>query len=71
MVNVVSNLDSRKVPLGVYKVWWKSGGSSVGVIAEDSRGVRYIHCANWIVNDGPIARLDKFEDGIIKMELIE
>jgi hypothetical protein len=48
------------IPLGCYRVWWKSGGSSVATIYQDSEGKPWIAPSNWVVP----AKLENYTDEI-------
>ena len=63
--------DSHALPVGVYRVHWKSGGYSVASIGMDEAGNRWVAPANWLLSDedGP----DAFDiwRKIDRVELIE
>jgi hypothetical protein len=40
--------DFRKLELGAYKIYWKSGGSSIATIGMTWDGGRWIAPSNWI-----------------------
>jgi hypothetical protein len=40
--------EFRALQHGAYRVYWKSGGSSVATIGSTYDGGRWIACANWI-----------------------
>lgn len=40
--------DFRKLELGAYRIYWKSGGSSVATIGMTWDGGRWIAPSNWI-----------------------
>jgi len=45
----MTRAEARKLPNGVYRVWWKyGGGQSVAAIGRDSMGDVWIAPANWI-----------------------
>lgn len=48
--------EIHKLKFGVYRVWWKSGGSSVASLGYFSDGRRWLAPSNWIT------LLDDYED---------
>jgi len=38
----------QKLPLGVYRIFWKSGGSSLAAVGNDYAGKRWFAPVNWI-----------------------
>ena len=59
--------------LGVYEIFWKEGGSSVGSIGMTYHGDRWIAPTNWVNgedNNDPTARLSKYIDKIEKIVLL-
>jgi hypothetical protein len=36
-----------ETPIGLYRLFWKSGGSSLAAIGMDNKGKRWVACANW------------------------
>lgn len=58
--------DVRKLPTGVYRIHWKSGGSSVGAVGIDSAGKHWMAPANWV--NGPVLNYWRKVD---RVELIE
>lgn len=44
----MSEAELQSCPLGLYKVWWKSGGSSLAAIGMMSDGKRWIAPTNWV-----------------------
>jgi len=43
-----ANLKFNDCPLGLYRVYWESGGSSLAAIGFDSKGDRWIAPTNWL-----------------------
>jgi len=39
---------NKKIRLGLYQVYWNSGGSSLSAIGMDSEGKRWIAPINWM-----------------------
>lgn len=40
--------DVKKLPLGVYRINWKSGGTSVATIGATANGGRWLAPSNWV-----------------------
>ena len=40
--------DVEKLPHGIYRIYWKDGGSSVAAVGSLSDGERWIAPTNWI-----------------------
>lgn len=40
--------DVQKLKHGVYRVWWKDGGSSVAAVGSMADGARWLAPSNWI-----------------------
>jgi hypothetical protein len=38
----------QKLPLGLYRIFWKSGGSSLAAVGNDYAGKRWFAPVNWI-----------------------
>lgn len=38
----------QKLPLGVYRVFWKDGGSSVATVGMMADGARWLAPSNWV-----------------------
>lgn len=36
------------IPIGIYKIYWKSGGSSVASIYMDADGTKWLAPSNWV-----------------------
>ena len=36
------------LPVGLYRLYWKSGGSSIAAIGMNEKGLRWIACVNWV-----------------------
>jgi len=60
----------HKCPLGLYEIFWDSGGSSLAAIGNLHDGVRWIAPINWTGKDDPTGRMDKFAPSITKMVLL-
>lgn len=39
--------ESKNLNLGLYLIFWKSGGMSKAVVSKDANGVRMVTCHNW------------------------
>jgi hypothetical protein len=66
--------DMKKCPLGLYKIFWKSGGSSLAAIGNMYNGVRWIAPINWTaqVGEDPTGRMnDKMVKSILKIVLVK
>jgi hypothetical protein len=52
-----SDRDLDKLPLGIYRVYWQSGGSSLASVGMDYAGKRWIAPTNWTAREvkGPAA----------------
>lgn len=44
--------EANSKPLGLYLIFWSSGGMSKAVLNQDSYGVRMITCHNWVGGTG-------------------
>jgi len=68
----IYRIKPRKKPdHGVYKIYWRDGGSFVGVIGSLHNGDRWIACANWTAKDGntPSGKFDW--ENISKLERLD
>lgn len=59
-----------KLPHGLYKVYWKSGGKSLASIGSMPNGDRWIAVCNWINGSVLIKDLSEWS-AIKKVKLIE
>ena len=50
--------DMKNCKLGLYEVFWKSGGSSIASIGNMHDGVRWVAPTNWTSESDPTGRLD-------------
>lgn len=57
------------VKLGLYRVYWSCGGSSLALISNDREGSRQMHCCNWVNTE--TVRLTDYIDSITCFEVIE
>lgn len=66
---MTSKEEMLNCKLGVYRIWWKSGGSSVASIGNDYNGNRWMAPANWTCPRGenPTTMLSKWVDQIKRM----
>lgn len=39
--------EVQKLPLGLYRLYWKAGGQSLACVGSLSNGDRWFACANW------------------------
>lgn len=64
--------DFDKIPLGIYRVYWLDGDTSVACIAQNHEGERLIMCSNWTTKlcGGAVSYFWRYADSIEKMELI-
>lgn len=40
--------EANSLPVGVYRLYWDGGGSSVASVGCDARGKRWYAPANWV-----------------------
>lgn len=59
--------------LGVYRIYWTSGGYSVASIGQDYHGDRWIAPSNWTCEKGrnPTALMKDYIEEIERIELID
>lgn len=63
--------DMKNCELGLYEVFWKSGGSSIASIGNMHNGVRWVAPTNWTSESDPTGRLDdKMIDSIERTVLL-
>lgn len=63
--------DMKNCKLGLYEVFWKSGGSSIASIGNMHNGVRWVAPTNWTSESDPTGRLDdKMIDSIERIVLL-
>ncbi len=62
-----SGKDLHTVPLGIYKIFWKDGGTSLASVGNLHDGVRWIAPINWTSKDSPTGRMDECASDIKKM----
>jgi len=43
--------QSRQLPLGLYRIYWKDGGSSLAAVGMGESGDRWLAPTNWV---GPL-----------------
>lgn len=69
MKDCIYKSDFLNCDLGIYKIYWKSGGSSVAAIGNDYEGNRWVAPANWTCDLGgnPTSMLSKHADEIEMM----
>ena len=58
-------------PHGIYKIYWKSGGSSLASIGSMHNGERWIAPINWTSENDPTGRMFEMMGSIKKAELIK
>ena len=66
--------EIKDCPLGLYEVFWKSGGSSIAAIGNMHNGVRWIAPCNWTTSEGfdPTERIEgEFINNIKSIVLIK
>ena len=63
-------IDMTKIKYGVYRVYWKCGGSSVAAIGGMHNGDLWIAPSNWTNEKDITALLKDNIDDILKLELI-
>lgn len=59
--------EAKVLPLGIYLIFWTSGGVSKTLIQQDYHGSRIMHCHNWT---GGGALLESYVYDIEKMIFI-
>ena len=72
---ITNSDDKRKkellnCELGIYRIHWKSGCSSVAAIGNLHDGMRWIAPTNWTNEINPTGRMDKIYHEIDKLELL-
>jgi hypothetical protein len=63
--------EANKLALGVYRIFWKSGGSSVAAVGFDYKGNRWIAPCNWITLPVSVPDGTKAWRAVERVELIE
>ena len=65
--------DFINVPLGLYKIFWKSGGTSLAAIGNLYDGIRWVAPINWTCENGanPTGIMNELLDDIKKLEIIK
>jgi len=58
----------RQLPLGLYRVYWLSGGMSVAAVGMDSAGNHWLAPTNWSLSRG--SDLTAYWSGVDSIELI-
>ncbi len=43
----MKKVEIRRLPLGLYRLYWKSGGYSLACVGQLHDGTRWHACANW------------------------
>ena len=43
----MEKIDVQRLKQGIYRIFWKDGGSSVGAIGKTPNGDRWLCCSNW------------------------
>ena len=70
---VFTGTDMDNCSLGLYEIFWKSGGSSVAAIGMTYDGTRWFAPTNWCngIEDGdPTSRIPKKRDEIERIVLL-
>jgi hypothetical protein len=62
--------ELHTIPLGLYEIFWKSGGSSLASVGNLHDGTRWIAPINWTAANSVSGRMDKCEKNIEKMKLL-
>ena len=44
----MTKAESKKLPLGLYRVWWKRGGFSFAALGMLPNGDRWLAPTNWV-----------------------
>lgn len=63
--------NQENVPFGLYRVWWKSGGSSLASIGGLYNGDRWIAPTNWTAKENPVGKLKDYTDDIIRLDYLD
>jgi len=61
--------DVAKLKLGVYRIYWKSGGSSVAAVGALYDGTRWVAPANWTAAENFVATTKHWR-GVRRAQLI-
>lgn len=54
--------EAEEAPLGLYLIFWESGGMSKALITQNESGTRIIKCHNWTANSYCAPFADYVED---------
>jgi hypothetical protein len=49
VVLVMTRREARKLPLGLYRIYWKDGGMSLAAVGQTETGMRWFAPTNWVV----------------------
>jgi hypothetical protein len=60
----------ESMPLGLYRVYWRTGGISLAAMGQNANGLRWIAPANWLAPPDAEKCQAYFRHHISKMELI-
>lgn len=64
----------KECDLGLYRVYWQSGGSSLAAVGNHHDGVRWLACCNWTseASKNPTGKIDNnMLESIESMELLQ
>jgi hypothetical protein len=66
VIQPAKSISISKIPLGIYRIKWKSGRSSIAAIGQSESGDRWIAPCNWAEPD-----LKPNWTAVVSIELIE
>jgi uncharacterized protein (TIGR00645 family) len=67
----MTKAEAQATKRGLYRVFWKSGGSSIAAVGSTSSGSRWLAACNWVGITTDQDRLDETWEMVDKLELIE
>jgi hypothetical protein len=44
----MTKVEAKKLPLGLYRLFWKTGGSSLAAVGQGPNGDRWMAPVNWV-----------------------
>lgn len=59
----MSKAQAKKLQHGIYRIFWKTGGSSLASVGSDREGNRWFAATNWIsgncIDWRPVLRVER------------
>jgi hypothetical protein len=49
----MTKVEAKKLKLGLYRLYWKSGGSSLAAVGQGANGDRWMAPVNWVAPGDP------------------